>query len=321
MKSLSLPGFEFSSSGLAAGFHIQPLPRHTTFVAIKHNLSSLLSKGQVQTTSELLKSQDLIIFMHHDLYRDAVQAYNLDPRKCLYWDVADLWQALLKYGDKGHDWKIGSVLAEETFQKIKQRCDALTKLITKTSWVEVVDAENKKTDLSLPLDWVDRLGLWSRGIHALIATADGRYLVEKRSPNIVFAPGLIDVSMGGSVDFYEEPAQALMREIKEELGLSIKPSQARLLEVRKQSSYHSSYKRYSRGFIYSYYVQLADNNPIINIERSEVSQVKFLSQKQLKRLLKRHGLRHLGRLNYQHKLYNDAINLSQNNLAGAKLVS
>jgi isopentenyl-diphosphate Delta-isomerase len=311
MKSLNLPDFSFSSSGLAAGFHIQPLPKHTSFVVTKHGLNQFLSKGQVQTTSDLLKKQDLIIFMHHDLYRDAIQAYGLDPQKCLYWDVADLWQALLRYGDKGQTWTLGSVLAEETFQKIKQRCDMLTRYITKTIWVGVVDAQNNQLDLRLPIEWINKRGLWTRSIRVIIMTGDGRYVVEKRSSRVIFARNMLDLSMAGYVDAGEEPLEAAVREIKEELGISITSDQLKLLQVTKGSYYHPSYKRHTRGFTYNYFVRLKGAEPQFIAQESEVAKIILLTPAQTKRLVKRHYLRHFGKLNYLYRLYAKNLKLAQ----------
>ena len=58
---------------------------------------------------------------------------------------------------------------------------------------------------------------------ALLIAADGRtLLVRKRGTEAFMQPG-------GKIEAHEQPLQALVRELQEELGLNVDPAQARYL--------------------------------------------------------------------------------------------
>lgn len=56
-------------------------------------------------------------------------------------------------------------------------------------------------------------------VHLHVMTADGRFLLQKRSDDKDIQPGKWDTSVGGHVDFGENVIGALRREASEELGL------------------------------------------------------------------------------------------------------
>lgn len=58
-------------------------------------------------------------------------------------------------------------------------------------------------------------------VHAFIKRGDGRFLVTKKSPINDFLPNIYDLP-GGTVEFGENPKEALGREIFEETSLEVK---------------------------------------------------------------------------------------------------
>jgi isopentenyldiphosphate isomerase len=73
---------------------------------------------------------------------------------------------------------------------------------------------------------VHELGLWHRGVHVFLFTADGKMLVQKRSADRTSAPSLLDCSVSEHVKAGESYLDAAMRGMKEEMGvegIEIKP--------------------------------------------------------------------------------------------------
>ena len=126
-----------------------------------------------------------------------------------------------------------------TFAKIKQHCDELKTYLTHTAWVDVVDAQNEPTGLRLPLGWVTDRGLWHRGVHVVAQTLDGKYVVGKRDNAIVFAPGMLEISLGGGVDSGEHPLRAAVRETYEEIGVRMAEKHFRPLFIYKNIGYQT----------------------------------------------------------------------------------
>ena len=56
-------------------------------------------------------------------------------------------------------------------------------------------------------------------VHLHVFNSQGELYLQKRSPDKDIQPGKWDTSVGGHVDYGEEVQEALMREVREELGI------------------------------------------------------------------------------------------------------
>jgi protein-tyrosine-phosphatase/isopentenyldiphosphate isomerase len=289
--------WEVSSSGVDAAVLY---PKHylspwAKILSNEYGLNDYMSSHRTQTTTEILTDKDIIVFMNQDVYDDAVARYSFNTAKCLVWHVKDRedWNNTYSLRDK----------RQKTYRTIAKNVNALLQNITRGGWVDAVDEHNNPLGFSLPVSVAAANAVWHRGCHAIITTPDLKTLVQKRSKNIIFSPKLVDISLGGHVDANEDPETAMIREIQEEIDIIAAKHNLKFLEIYRQASYHPKYKKYTKAFIYTYHVPLSINNPIMNIQKSEVSAVKLLSQRQLKKLLRHNRLRHFGQLNYTHEFY------------------
>lgn len=314
-KSYKLTGYKVTSSGIEAGRMKTQIEPYTKALATEHSLAGELSPTKTQTTDKILKDADVIVFLSKDVYDDACKEFDVDPRKSLVWHIADVDGQLKRRSTTKKDKVVVRLLTERTFLQIQAECKRLKTYLTTGGWVDVVDAKNKLTGLRLPIAWVTDRGFWHRGCHAIITTPDKKYLVEKRSSRIIFAPGHLEISMGGAVDSGETSRNAVIREIKEELGLEVQSNQLTLIDVHKWSSYHPHYRKYTKTFLYTYHVALTQNDPMLRAQPSEVALVKLLSRRRVNRLIRTRRLRHLGPLNYGYQYYRRVVKLSRPYLA------
>lgn len=72
-------------------------------------------------------------------------------------------------------------------------------------------------------------GLWHRAVYAFIFNKNNDVLLQKRSKNKKLWPNLWDITAGGHVLAGEFGRQALIREIKEELGIQVEEYQVKYL--------------------------------------------------------------------------------------------
>lgn len=73
-------------------------------------------------------------------------------------------------------------------------------------------------------------GLWHRAVYAFIIDDNkGNILLQKRSSNKKLWPNMWDVTVGGHVNAGEFGRQALIREVKEELGIEINDNDIKYL--------------------------------------------------------------------------------------------
>ena len=300
--------FSVSSSGIGADMaDVLSISPYAKTILDEQHLSHGAMKRHTQTTSELLNDADVIVFMNKDVYDSALKEYSFDARKCLVWHISDIHKEVER---KIHHDDLDEVFLKEAktaFKKIQHNCDELRTYLTHTAWVDIVDAHNVPSGLRLPMAWATDRGYWHRGIHVVAQTADGKYVVEKRSKEIVFAPGMLEISLGGGVDSGEHPLKAAARETHEELGVHVSEKHFRPLFMYKQIGYHPRYHKQTRCHLYVYAVSLPVHSSQLKPQLEEVAELRTLTRSQVKRLLHAHRFKHFGRLKWGYKLYDKAV--------------
>jgi isopentenyldiphosphate isomerase len=78
---------------------------------------------------------------------------------------------------------------------------------------------------------VHRLGLMHRAVHVLVFNARGQIFLQQRSMSKDRQPGLWDSSASGHLDSGEEYDACAVRELREELGLTLSQAPHRLFKL------------------------------------------------------------------------------------------
>lgn len=171
--------------------------------------------------------------------------------------------------------------------------------------IDIINKNNQLTGEVSDPEQANLKGLWHRGVHVLIYTADGHILAQKRSLTMKRNPGKIDLSAGGFVDSGESPEQAAVREIKEETGLTITSSQLQLVSLTRYNHRwkDGSKRKISRAIIYTYLYRIDSADAPLIAQRSEVAWVGFLPLRSVQWLVRRHSLVSLGKLNGMYSYY------------------
>lgn len=171
--------------------------------------------------------------------------------------------------------------------------------------IDIVTRNNQPTTRVSDPEEANNIGLWHRGVHVALYTDDGRVLIQKRSANIIYHPGVIEIGVGGYVDSGETPEQAAVREVKEETGLTINPHK---LQQFGLNFYNNRWKygrkqKISRTILYSYVCRVDDANATLTPQLSEVEWVRFEPLRSVQWLVHRHHLKRLGILSPQYAYY------------------
>lgn len=128
-------------------------------------------------------------------------------------------------------------------------------------------------------DECHKKGLWHRAVYAFIIDDKGNILLQKRSENKKLWPNMWDVTVGGHVDAGEFGRQALIREVKEELGIEIKDDDVKYLigstSINEQGDIIN--KHYNECYLITKNIDISD----IKIQKEEVSEVRYFSKDEL----------------------------------------
>ncbi|MFG1779957.1 NUDIX domain-containing protein [Micromonospora sp. NPDC049048] len=113
-----------------------------------------------------------------------------------------------------------------------------------------------------------RQGEWHRTFHCWIVSNedDGALLLQKRADTMRNFPGLLDVSAAGHLEA-GEPIMAGLREVAEELGLTVEPENLHHLGERVEVADQSNGQRnreYQSVFLYRCDRDLADYRPAVD---------------------------------------------------------
>lgn len=173
--------------------------------------------------------------------------------------------------------------------------------------LEELDLYGNKTGRILSVDEICSQGLWHASSHIVLITPDTKLVAQRRSAKAVTNPGKIEISAGGAVDMGETPLQAVVREVKEELGVGISPNDVLQVGMQRWNSYLPSAKRYNRTFLHSFVGFLPRKVEQYRPQVSEVDKVFELSLHQAGRLTKLHTLKKYGRLSSGYAYWTNAV--------------
>lgn len=98
---------------------------------------------------------------------------------------------------------------------------------------EIFDVVNERDEVidHKPRSEVHRLGLMHRAVHVLVFNARGDVFLQKRSMTKDRQPGLWDSSASGHLDRGETYDACAVREVREELGLTLPRTPQRLFKL------------------------------------------------------------------------------------------
>ncbi len=102
-------------------------------------------------------------------------------------------------------------------------------------YVDLLTAEGCGTGRSVSRSEAHSGGLWHRTVHVWVRNRRGELLFQQRSPNKETFPGKWDISAAGHISAGDSSREAAVREMKEELGVSVDGAALRFLFTVKHS--------------------------------------------------------------------------------------
>ncbi len=128
-------------------------------------------------------------------------------------------------------------------------------------------------------------GLWHKTVHVWIRNRAGELLLQKRADTKESHPGLWDISCAGHVSAGDSSSDAAVRELSEELGLTVHPSDLKQLFSLSQqyTDFNNSY--FDNELVDVYLCSVPVENEQITPDVKEVSDAVFYPLTTLKNKL------------------------------------
>jgi 8-oxo-dGTP pyrophosphatase MutT (NUDIX family) len=179
--------------------------------------------------------------------------------------------------------------------------------------VDVLHPDGTPTGRTANVDTIHTRGLWHQGVHAALITPAGEALFQKRSATIIVNPNLWDFTMGGISAAGEQPADTLVRELHEELGITVHPSQANKLFTWRYNHYLPSYGLHSRTLVHTYLIML-EHPPPLHLQAKEVADAQYLPLRTARHFINS-GRSPLGEITSTQHYYSKLLDAAENSLA------
>lgn len=144
---------------------------------------------------------------------------------------------------------------------------------------DVLTEDGKYTDRVETRDDCHKYGLWHKAVALFIINSQNQVLLQKRSQNKKLWPNLWDISAGGHVLAGEFGFEAIIREIKEELGIDIDKND--ILFIGSAISTNIKSNIINNHFNEYYIVNKDVDISKLTLQKEEVSEVKWFNKEEI----------------------------------------
>ncbi len=162
--------------------------------------------------------------------------------------------------------------------------------------IDICDENNKITKMQKMKSEAHKNGFWHRAAHIWIYNAKGEILLQLRTKNKSLYPDLWDLSVAGHVGASEKPVVSAVREIKEEIGLTIDEEELQFCNVKKVSIEIGEIK--NNEFYYVYLFKFDGDIKKLKLQESEVQEVRFMPISKILRELQKNPKEYVPRGEY-----------------------
>ncbi|MDC0636347.1 NUDIX domain-containing protein [Flavobacteriaceae bacterium] len=151
-------------------------------------------------------------------------------------------------------------------------------------WIDVLDIEGNKTGKTCQKSVVHKKGLCHATVHIWFYTSKGKILLQQRAASKAIYPLLWDVSVAGHVNSGESLLTAAIREVKEEIGITVGENDLKKIGLMK------SFQSYKSGIIDNefhtiFISELKEDIENLILQKEEVEALKTVSILRFEELL------------------------------------
>ena len=150
-------------------------------------------------------------------------------------------------------------------------------------WVDIVDISGKPTGKTVLKSDAHREGYLHPTVHIWCYSQDGRVLLQKRGEFKSTFPLMWDVSVAGHINAGEDPVNAALREIKEEIGLHVEAEQLLKIGLFQEIHEHDNGIK-DAELHHTYLLELDPEAVVLTPQAEEVEALEWWEFNRLKRV-------------------------------------
>ena len=151
-------------------------------------------------------------------------------------------------------------------------------------YIELLDENGMPTGASCLKSVAHKYGYFHATVHIWFYTKNSEILIQKRQASKDTFPNLWDVSVAGHIPFGETPEQGAIREISEEIGLSISKKELIYFGTHSEKHKHNSNK-IDHELHHIFFSLLTEPLQNLTIQEEEVAAIKLVSLDELKTMI------------------------------------
>lgn len=152
-------------------------------------------------------------------------------------------------------------------------------------YLEILDENGNKTGKIKLRSEVHKDGDWHKTVHIWLFNKDNEVLLQRRCPEKDSFPNMLDLSAGGHIIAGDTSISGAIREVKEELGITIKEKDLIFIKTLKHSlNYKDDFinNQFEDIYIINKNIELDE----ITYQKEEISEVIFIAVDKLKQMVR-----------------------------------
>jgi isopentenyldiphosphate isomerase len=139
--------------------------------------------------------------------------------------------------------------------------------------IDICDEKNNLLGVKKMKSAAHREGLWHRAAHTWIYNSRGEVLLQMRAKNKELYPGVWDCAAAGHVSAGEEPVDSGIREIQEEIGLTVKKEDLEFYKIFEREVLFGQMN--NKEFYYVYFLKYDGDIADLKLQEEEVDEIRF----------------------------------------------
>ncbi len=148
--------------------------------------------------------------------------------------------------------------------------------------IDILNSQGQATGLVNSKAEVHRQGLWHAVAHVWIVNSQKEVLLQLRSQQKKYYPNHWDISVAGHISSGESMVQGALREVQEEIGLSLKVRDLKLIGHLKDKSVQNQKTYFDNEFSDIFLVKLDLDLNQLHLQKEELARVQWISIDKLK---------------------------------------